>query len=222
MTDFANLGDDAAIRALIYSAHNGTAFVIEDGRLKRSSAHSIAQPTPLPRGEGADAPQSPHGDGKMPLEYTEQNFNMLVAANTAMQSEIAGKDAIIADVRERLDDMRRELKNAERAYSTIVSELGEAKSQRQAGDEERMYERRRADALARRLDRALGYIDRVNDSDQIVTDEEGKPNFPSTIGPDVEAIDMPFPRGAASLTSSAFAAAEPATIARSEYPARRY
>jgi hypothetical protein len=115
-------------------------------------------------------PDSPHGD--MSLEYSLQNFNALVSANTAMQGEVSSLNVIIADLRDRLKDNAHEIAGNEKAYNDLYVERGELKKElvalKQKHDnvvEDRNFAREQTAVLQRRLDRSLGYLDRVLDDE---------------------------------------------------------
>jgi len=158
--------------------------------------------TPLPRGEGADAPQSDLADGKGALYYTEQNFNELVAANTAMTSELAARDAviaekdqIIADLRDRNADYKRENERHEQAFDRGLKEVGETRKKLSDEMEAHAYTRSLLEAANRRVERASGYIDRVLDDESRLDDapKETRPLPKDPIGPDLRGIYDPRP-----------------------------
>lgn len=151
--------------------------------------------TLLPRGEGADAPQSELADGEMALMYTEQNFNSLAAANTAMQTEISSlleraneKDQVIQDLRDRIDELR----VTNRDYLTQVKDLQahdkDMKSRLDDAAADVDYHRDNAASLQRKLDRSLGYLDRVIDDQEGSREPEKRTVAPPPIGPDLGAI----------------------------------
>jgi hypothetical protein len=141
--------------------------------------------TPLPRGEGADAPQSELSDGAMGLTYTEQNFNELAAANTAMQTEISSLNQRIADKDARIADLQMHEKRYDDALGKEEARsnglAADYKSLKNQLDEERTahsYTRALLATEQRRTERAKGYIDRVLDGE-------------SDYGPKTEAVPIP-------------------------------
>jgi hypothetical protein len=161
------------------------------------------------------------------LEFTIENFNALVAANTSMETEISNMNVLVADLRDRIADLRQSAANAEQGFSTLAKELSEVKALAVERRYDRDYERDRATALQRKLDRSLGYIDRIVDQDQTVVDEEGKPQFPQNIGPDLSGVVEPVrhgPRtdGAAWASAMDLSPGLAASLRSAEYPSRRY
>lgn len=158
---------------------------------------------PLPRGAGADAPQSETKPGDIPLMYTEQNFNQLVAANTALMSEIAGrdellkeKDELIFTLRERIDDFQANTRRLEK-------ELSDSKKSDAANMEVLAEKAKRIEYLGDllvaqklRTERAKGYIDRFLDEEQRLdpaVPAPVQPVQPAAKGPDLGSIQDPHP-----------------------------
>jgi len=173
MNHYTIAGVDA--RAL-FAALDAYDIGLQDGMPKNderthdsTSAINDAE-TPLPRGEGADAPQSTLANGDMALMYTEQNFNSLVAANTAMETELsslmrrlADKDETMASLRNTIDFMAKASEKHEetvfelkRNHDKIVKGLEEERG-------EHAYTKQLLAGEQRRTERAKGYLDRVLD-----------------------------------------------------------
>lgn len=158
---------------------------------------------PLPRGAGAEAPQSEPKPGDIPLMYTEQNFNQLVAANTALMSEIAGrdellkeKDELIFTLRERIDDFRRENEKLEKSWNeaTKLVKAGDTALENQHERNAHLRECLVAERL--RTERAKGYIDRFLDEEQRLdpaVPAPVQPVQPAPKGPDLGSIQDPHP-----------------------------
>lgn len=133
-------------------------------------------------------PDSPHGDAS--VEYTLQNFNALVAANTAMQTELGAAAAREAVLEERLAETKHNAEvyeaHAER-YSKLAQErktaLDEATAELKFASDQR-------DELQRKLDRMSGYLDRVLDDEEEARAPETRamPAPRPTVGPDFENI----------------------------------
>jgi hypothetical protein len=158
--------------------------------------------TPLERGEGADAPQSELSEGGMPLLYTEQNFNELVAANSALISELAGRDAALAlreeyivDLRDRLKDTQARLEKAEAAYDKASKEIKAANVALEDHAERNAWLRECIATADKRTERAKGYIDRVLDDEVRLSPQvsETRPAPRDPIGPDLSGIHNPPP-----------------------------
>lgn len=126
----------------------------------------------------ADMPNSPHGD--MPLEYTLQNFNALVAANTAMETALA--DALIREgtlqdenthlrevINESLKPAIAALTKATDDQERIIRARDKTIEQR---DADLQFANDQAATLQRRLDRATGYLDRVLDDEDSIRSGE--------------------------------------------------
>lgn len=182
----------------------------------------------LPRGAGADAPQSEIQEGHVPLNYTEQNFNELVAANTAMQTEIASHETLVGALRAQIENLTEALADSResgRAYLTQIKDLQQAdRDSRKRVDEannEATYQRERADESQRKLDRALGYIDAGLDAKLEHKDRDGAPQIGSPVGPDLMSIPRAYRRYAddGAIPRMAMAATE---LRTAEYPAKRY
>lgn len=183
-------------------------------------------------------PQSEHKEGDMALPYTLQTFNELAAANTALLSELAGrdaviveKDAIIAQIRDHNKDLKDENERHEKAWNKLTKELSTA--QGLWGDEKdsHAHTKRLLDAANQRVARASGYIDRVLD-DEVRLDPPLKmpdrPMPPAPKGPALNDIwdpPAPSPRNASARSHDYFTemASIPVRMAEGEYaPRRRY
>lgn len=195
--------------------------------------------TPLPRGAGADAPQSEIPAGAMPLMYTEQNFNELAAANTALQSELAGAAALIDEKQSRINDLQKMLDQAQEMADKIAGDaaaaqlkmdrvIADLKKQLVVEEANHGHTKRLLEAANQRVARASGYIDRVLD-DEARLDPPVKidrPMPPAPKGPALNDIwDPPAPtpaRGQAT-DSDWVNFAGPVRHAEGEYaPRRRY
>lgn len=149
-----------------------------------------------------DLVDSPHGE--MPLEYTLQNFNALVSANTAMTSELANLNTIIVDLRDRLKDETEARKTSGIAFSDMSKRYDEVcvalTEQRTAAESkiddlrnDGLHYRKTISALEQKLQRTFGYVDRVLEQEQSYEKQpsiEAKPMVPVK-GPAVNDIVMP-------------------------------
>lgn len=149
----------------------------------------------LPRGAGAEIPQSEIGEGNGSLKYTEQNFNALVAANTALQSELAGAQALLSTVtaeRDRaIETAERTLRVAETGQKSLQAAQAEIKELREALDNERTeltYFRDHAVVLEKQLERIKGYTDRVLDEEARIGEPVKVAAPAAPIGPDLGSI----------------------------------
>lgn len=163
-----------------------------------------------------DMPNAEHGD--MSLEYNMQNFNALVAANTAMTSELAGaqaqinllvangeehRDAIvnyekaIADLRNSRTEDRadyRVLNETNRDQAKTIKEMAEAHKEMSAKLE---YEKDRVNALGLQLERTKGYLDRTLEQDEQYDTASAVPEqrISRPRGPRIGDIPMPVRSG---------------------------
>jgi hypothetical protein len=136
-----------------------------------TDAADASQAIPGAEAIPANMPDAPHGD--ISLEYNLQNFNALVAANTAMETALADaaireaalqdenahlREVINESLKPAVDALKKATDDQERIIRAQEKKLGEA-----AGDLQFAHDQR--DALQRRLDRSLGYLDRVLDDE---------------------------------------------------------
>lgn len=142
-----------------------------------------------------EVPQAEHKEGDMALPYNLQTFNELVAANTALQSELAGRDAVIVEKDQIIQDLRDradELKMSNREYLTQIKDLQQhdkdMKSRLDDAVADVDYHRENAASLQRKLDRSLGYLDRVIDDQEAYREPEKRAVAPAPVGPDLGAI----------------------------------
>lgn len=157
----------------------------------------------LPRGAGAEAPQSEPKPGSMPLYYTEQTFNELVAANTALMSEVAGRDALLTEkdelifsLRERIDDFRQENERLENSWNEVNKHVKAADAAMQDLHERNGFLHEQLAVERQRTERAKGYIDRFLDEEERDAEPASltpQPVPPAPRGPDLNAIRDPEP-----------------------------
>jgi len=170
-----------------------------------------------------DMPDAPHGD--MPLEYNLQNFNGLVAANTAMETEIGSLNQIIEDLRDRLSDQRREIDGNERGFAALAKELDAAKKALVAANGDAAFMRDQRDVLQRRLDRTLGFVDRVLDEEASLRApaERKVPVTAPSVGPDIASVPEAVRRDEQGRIDMPYAfAGEPLRMVEPTEPRRRY
>jgi hypothetical protein len=152
--------------------------------------------TPLPRGAGADAPQSEIQEGHGTLDYTEQNFNALVAANSAMEAEISNLNRLLGAKEEELQGvkelMRSAVDNADAWRRQVEAHQRDVREMREGLENERVetqYFRDHAQVLERKLERMKGYTDRVLEQDASIQPVEKVPAPPRPVGPAIEDIE---------------------------------
>lgn len=141
----------------------------------------------------------------MPLAYDLQTFNALVAANTAMQTEISSMNERMGLLMEQRDSFKTALADTRsdaQAYLAQIKDLQAA----DADNRKRMdvlredfgFATETAAVTQRRLDRALGYLDRT-------LDEDDRHSAPAThtvpaprppVGPNFDGISFPVRRQA--------------------------
>jgi len=142
----------------------------------------------------ADIPNAPPGD--MPLEYNLQNFNALVSANTALIGEVANQAQIIADLRDRIEDMREESKRNDKTFGQFVTREAEWKKEKTILQNDLSFARSQAEQYRRQLDRTQGYLDRVLDEEDRIdapaTETRTVPVERPTVGPDLNNIPQPI------------------------------
>lgn len=165
---------------------------------------------PLPVGEsipGAgrvfeEVPQAGPKPAGMSLEYSLQTFNELAAANTALQSEVAGlmnvakeKDVIIADLRERLGEVKEVNAKLEKSWYDQQKLTRAAQEELADANGELRHMRELVAAERRRTERAKGYIDRFLDEEQRLEPQATTPSHPIAApkGPDLGSILDPIP-----------------------------
>lgn len=154
-----------------------------------------AQDTPLPRGAGADVPQSDIQPGHGSLDYTEQNFNALVAANSAMEAELNTIRDVIASATRELEQgkeaMRAAGANADAWRRQCEAQGSAAREYREAVENERVelqYFRDHAQVLERKLERMKGYVDRVIEQDLSCGEPRSVEAPPRPVGPALDDI----------------------------------
>lgn len=167
---------------------------------------------PLPRGAGADAPQSEHQEGDIGLMYTEQNFNELAAANAVMQTEISGfaeKEAMwrdrIDEMSKSVDDLRFSVKSAQSLIKDQQQAIDAGKRDLVEAEADRDYQRDLAISLQRKLDRALGYLDSVLDKEEGYREPATMKGPLPAIGPDFDDVPPPRRRQTGGHAHSGFA-----------------
>ena len=182
-----------------------------------------------------EIPQAQHKEGDMALVYNMQTFNELVSANTALQSELAGRDSLITS----LEDQLKQAEGAKAEYELVVDkhvgriekDLTEARDllAEERGSHE--HTRRLLATANQRVARASGYIDRVLDDEQRLDDPvklPAPPAPPAPRGPALNDIgDPPAPYrtrlGTDDNLRSAIDSFSPARRPDHEYaPRRRY
>lgn len=160
---------------------------------------------PIPGAEAipADLPNAQPGDVSLP--YDLQTFNALVAANTAMQTEISSlneKAALIEQQRDSFKEALDEERANTKVYLTQIKDLQQHDRDRQKAHGEKLeaaladlqFANDQRDVLQRRLDRALGYLDRVMDDEdsrqppEFTTEQVGKPAVGPAIGQIPDAV----------------------------------
>jgi hypothetical protein len=127
----------------------------------------------------AEMPNAEHGD--ISLEYNLQNFNALVSANTAMQTEISGAAERETLLREQVaagakwvEDLQNSLKR-QQAHASEAREIHlETKAERDRLKQEIEFRDNQVVELQRKLDRTQGYLDRVLDEEDGVRAPETK------------------------------------------------
>lgn len=156
---------------------------------------------PIPGAEAipADMPNAQPGDVSLP--YDLQTFNALVAANTAMQTEISSlneKAALIEQQRDSFKESLVEERANTKIYLAQIKDLQSAHGEMSKRFDEKMAEKDadiqfakdQRDTLQRRLDRALGYLDRTLDEEDALravdTTVERAPRPP--VGPSLGMI----------------------------------
>jgi len=182
MEDTRTHGAESAIDDTIAVAPNMTAT---------ADAHQgfVMGDKPIPGLEDlpGDIGDSPHGD--MSLEYTLQNFNALVSANAAMQTELSAGAAREAELQDQMAHLREvfaeSLKPTIAALTKVTDDqeklIRKRDEQLERRDADVAFATAQRDTLQRRLDRSLGYLDRVLD------DEEGHR------APDTRTVAAPKP-----------------------------
>lgn len=149
----------------------------------------------------ADMPDAPRGE--MPLEYNLQTFNALVAANTAMETEISSlneKMDLIAQQRDGFKEALDDARGTNRAHLTQIKDLQQADKDRQREiadlNVDLDFAKDTAATLQRRLDRALGYTDRVLDEEDAARAPESRvvPAPRPEVGPALGMIPDPVRR----------------------------
>lgn len=175
------------------------------------------QPIPGAAAIPADMPNSPHGD--VPLEYTLQNFNALVAANTAMETALADNEIQFLALQARIQEMKDTLA-LQQAHSVEAREAHMDRRDLLSKSGKRVdeltleldYARKHGAALQRRLDRSLGYLDRVLDDEDGIRSGETRtvPAPKPPVGPALGEIPDAVRRDRSGRTDMphAFAAAE--------------
>lgn len=131
----------------------------------------------------SDIPDSPHKEGDIPLEYSVQNFNALVAANTAMQTALADAEMRFADISVHLetrvsenlhlrevirDSMRPTIESLQKVTEDQETEARRLKKLNEGLNADLTFANAQRETLQRRLDRSLGYIDRFLDDEEAV------------------------------------------------------
>lgn len=148
-----------------------------------------------------EVPQAEPKEAGMALKYNLQTFNELAAANTALQSEIAGlmevakeKDVIIADLRERLGDFKEENTKLEKSWHDQHTLTRAAQEELGKANSELTHMRELVAAERRRTERAKGYIDRFLDEEQRIEPQAMTPSHPIAApkGPDLGSILDPI------------------------------
>ncbi len=128
--------------------------------------------SPIPGADAipADMPDAPHGD--VSLEYSLQQFNALVAANTAMTTEISGFGAReqawteqVGQMQANIDDLRVAAESAQKVMNDQRKAIAAHESVSKDQADELKFAQDHAATLQRRLDRSLGYLDRVLDDE---------------------------------------------------------
>ena len=176
----------------------------------------------------ADMPDSPRTD--TPLEYTLQNFNGLVAANTALETELsAGAEreralnASIVLLHEQLAESRRTAEVYE-AHAERYSKLAqERKTELDNQTSDLAYARDEAQELRRKLDRMSGYLDRVLDDEDGMRAPETRqvPALKPMVGPDFDDIPRAVRRNARGDTDMGYAFRGERVMHSDEMPRRR-
>lgn len=128
--------------------------------------------TPLPRGAGAEIPQSAVGpDGG--LLYTEQNFNAIVAANAEMRGllngnadEIAALKRVISAQADAIATRDCDIANVRQSYSEMRDKMQNERSAKHALRANLEHKSAMVHNLQAQLERAKGYLDRVFDEEE--------------------------------------------------------
>jgi hypothetical protein len=150
----------------------------------------------------AEMPNSEHAD--ISLEYSLQNFNALVAANTAMQTEISAfgeKEAAWRELVDSKDASLKDLRDSLALHQKHSVEARELHIKRQAALDDLQtqfgFVTAQRDVLQRRLDRSLGYLDRVIDQEDefAAPPTETMPRAKPPVGPAIGEIPDPVKPG---------------------------
>jgi len=129
-----------------------------------------------------DMPDAERGISDIPLEYNLQTFNALVAANTALQTALSDSEIRVSDLTAHLDTRRSENDHLREVIADSLQPSLD-KLQKITVDQERENNRilklneglnseltfmtDQRNTLQRRLDRSLGYLDRVMDEEEV-------------------------------------------------------
>lgn len=180
-----------------------------------------------------DLQDSPVKEDEGALAYTLQNFNALVAANTAMQTEISsltlkvtaaeGESAHLREV------IAESLKPAIATLTKVTDDqeklIQKHEIRARNNESELQFARDQRDVLQRRLDRTMGFVDRVLDEEASLrapTKREVPTQAPS-VGPDLSSIPGAVRRDAEGRDSMSYAYGEPLrTMSDPSEPQRRY